>query len=141
MLNQGNALAGAASPLMPAPGTPVGGAQAPAIDTTPAPANTIVVAAVPSIERVPIIESNITRTKELNDTNWNAWKSSMKRIFGLCDLTDYVYGNVIRPDPAQDPIGAKNWDFNDSYAAMIICENISAAQKVYAGQDNKSFEV
>ena len=65
----------------------------------------------------------------------------MKHIFSLCDLSEYVLGNVIHPDPAHDPVGAKNWDFNDSYAAMLICENISALQKVYAGQDNKSYEV
>jgi hypothetical protein len=70
MLNQGNALAGATNPLTPAPGTPVGGAQAPAIATAPANANVVV--AVLSIEHVPIIESNITQTKELNNTNWNA---------------------------------------------------------------------
>jgi hypothetical protein len=63
MSNQGNALAGATSLLMPMPETPVRGAQAPA--------NANIVATVLSIEHVPIIESNITWT-ELNDTNWNA---------------------------------------------------------------------
>jgi hypothetical protein len=139
MSNQGNALAGAASPLTPAPGTPVGGAQAPAIAT--APANADIVTTVPSILCVPIVESNATRTKELTDANWSTWKGSMKHIFGLCDLSEYVLGNVIRPDPAHNPVGAKNWDFNDSYTAMLICENISDSQKVYAGQDNKSYEV
>jgi hypothetical protein len=60
---------GAASPLMPAPGTPVRGAQAPAITT--APANADVVATVLSILHVPIVESNTTRTKELTDANWS----------------------------------------------------------------------
>jgi hypothetical protein len=59
----------------------------------------------------------------------------------LCDLTEYVLGNIIHPNPVHDPISAKNWDFNDSYAAMLICENISVSQKVYMGQDNKSYEV
>ena len=104
MSNQGNAVAGAASPLTPAPGTPVGDAQAPTIATVP----TNVVATVPSILRVPIVESNATRTKELTDANWSTWKGSMKRIFGLCDLSEYVLGNIVRPDPAHDPVGAKN---------------------------------
>jgi len=66
MLNQGNTLMGAASLLMPTPGTPVRGAQASA--------NTNIVMTVPSpsIKHVPIIESNITQTKELHNTNWNA---------------------------------------------------------------------
>ena len=69
MSNQGNALAGAASPLTPAPGTPVGGAQAPAVTT--APANADVIMTVPSILRVPIVKSNATWTKELTDANWS----------------------------------------------------------------------
>ena len=54
MSNQGNALVGTASPLMPTPGTPAGGAQAPAIAT--APANADIVATVLSILRIPIVE-------------------------------------------------------------------------------------
>jgi len=64
MLNQGNALMGATSPLMPIPGTPVGGAQASA--------NINIIVIEPLIECVLIIESNITWTKELNNINWNA---------------------------------------------------------------------
>ena len=139
MLNQGNALTGAASSLTPAPGTSVRGAQASAIAITPA--NADVVAIVPLILRILIVESNATRTKELTDANWSTWKGSMKRIFGLCNLSDYVLSNVIHPDPMHDPVGAKNWDFNNSYMAMLICENISALQKVYAGQDNKFYKV
>ena len=71
----GNILTGAASLLMPVPGTPAGGTQAPV--------NANVITAVLSIKRILIIESNITWTKELNDMNWNAWKGSMKCIFGL----------------------------------------------------------
>jgi hypothetical protein len=58
---------GAASLLMPTPETPVRGAQAPANATTPANANIVTI--VPSIEHILIIESNITRTKELTNTN------------------------------------------------------------------------
>jgi len=120
---------GTTSPLMPAPGTPVGGAQAPAIATAPVNAN--VVMTVLSIIRVLIVESNTTQTKELTDMNWNTWKGSMKRIFGLCNLTKYVLSNVICPDPGHDPVSTKNWDFNDSYTAMLMCKNISVSQKVY----------
>ena len=61
MSNQGNTPVGATSLLTPPPRTPVGGAQAPT--------NTNVVAAVPLIDRIQIIESNITQTKELTDSN------------------------------------------------------------------------
>jgi hypothetical protein len=139
MSNQGNALAGAASPLMPAPGTSIRGTQAPANATTPVNAN--VVMTVPLIVHILIVESNTTWTKELTNMNWNTWKGSIKCIFGLCNLTKYVLSNVIHPNPMHDPVSTKNWDFNNSYAAMLICENISVSQKVYVGQDNKSYKV
>jgi hypothetical protein len=69
MLNQGNALVGAASPLTPAPGTPVGDAQAPTIAT--APANADVIATVPSILCILIVKSNATWTKKLTNANWS----------------------------------------------------------------------
>ena len=46
---------------MPTPGTPVRGTQAPA--------NANMITTVLSIKHFPIIKSNITWTKELNDTN------------------------------------------------------------------------
>jgi len=65
MLNQGNISAGTTSPLMPAPGTPVEGAQAPA--------NANIIATVLLIDRVAIIESTaIMQTREpLNNSNWS----------------------------------------------------------------------
>ena len=143
MLNQGNTIVSTASPLTPTPETPVGDAQASAIITTPAitTISTNVVTTVPSILHIPIVESNATQTKELTDANWSTWKGSMKRIFGLCDLSEYVLSNIVHPNPVHNPVGAKNWDFNNSYMAMLICENISASQKVYAGQDNKFYKV
>ena len=54
-------------------------------------------------------------------------------MFKLCKVTGYIFGNIARPDRTHDPEGADNWDFNDSYVAMLIYENISVAQKVHAG--------
>jgi len=62
-------------------------------------------------------------------------------MFSLCNVTEYVFGAIRRPHFAHDPIGAKNWDFNDLYAAMLIYENISTAQKIHVGQDNTAYEV
>jgi len=115
------------------------------LDSRPVSANinANIIATVPSVDYVPIIESTaITQTREpLNDMNWSVWKGSMKHMFSLCNVAKYVFGNIRRPDPAQDPVGTKNWDFNNSYAAMLIHENISTAQKVHMGQDNTSYEV
>jgi len=62
-------------------------------------------------------------------------------MFSLCNVTEYVFGDVQRPNSANDPVGARNWDFNDSYAAMLIYKNISTVQKVHVGQDNSAYEV
>ena len=135
MSNQGNVAAGTTSLLTPTPATPGGGAHTPI--------NANVVATVPLVNRVSIIESTaITRTREpLNDSNWSVWKGSMKHMFSLCNVTEYVFGAIRRPHFAHDPIGAKNWDFNDSYTAMLIYENILTAQKIHTGQDNTAYEV
>ena len=103
---------------MPAPGTPVEGAQAPA--------NANIIATVLLIDRVAIIESTaIMQTREpLNNSNWSIWKGSMKCMFSLYNVAEYVFGNVWRPNSIHDPIGARNWDFNDNYVAMLIYENI-----------------
>ena len=127
MSNQGNTLAGAASPLMPTPGTPVGGAQAPAIATTPA--NADIIMTVPSILRVPIVESNATRTKELTDVNWSTWKGSMKHIFSLYDLSEYVLGNIIRPDPMHDPVGVQRTGTSTTHTRLCLSAKISQPRK------------
>ena len=69
----------------------------------------------------------------LNDTNWNVWKGCMKCMFKLCKVLAYIFGDVERPDPTLDPISAENQGFNDSYAAILIYENILSSQKVYMG--------
>jgi len=87
MLNHGNAT-GTASLLTPAPPSPRG--------AQPHAANLIVITTVPTITQVSVCESiMITRTREpLNDTNWNVWKGSMKRMFKLCKVTGYIFGNI-----------------------------------------------
>ena len=62
-------------------------------------------------------------------------------MFSLCNVTEYVFRDVQRPDLANDLVGAQNWDFNNSYAVMLIYENISTAQKVHTGQDNSAYKV
>jgi len=107
------------------------------------PAPESVVSSISTIVRVPVNESTtITRTTDpLNNTNWAVWKGCMRRTFTLCEVAGYVYGDIERPDPTLDPVGAENWDFNDAYAGILIYENISSSQKVYAGQDCSAHEM
>ncbi len=62
-------------------------------------------------------------------------------MFKLCKVTGYIFGDIAQPNHAHDPEGTDNWDFNDSYVAMLIYENISAAQKVHVGQYNMAYDV
>jgi len=73
--------------------------------------------------------------------NWNVWKGCMKCTFKLCKVSAYVFGNVKRPDSMLDPVGTENWDFNDSYAAILIYKNILSSQKVHTGQDSTAHEM
>ncbi len=61
-------------------------------------------------------------------------------MFKLYKVTGYIFGNIAQPNRTHDPDGANNWDFNDSYAVMLIYENILVAQKVHVGQDNSAYE-
>jgi hypothetical protein len=74
----------------------------------------------PSIKLIRIKEySNVNKIADrdhLTDENWHEWKDRMKRVFGNCNITDYVYGVIKRPIEEEDPIGVSNWDKNDNWA-------------------------
>jgi hypothetical protein len=100
---------------------------------TPAPPATT----TPSITLVPTNESTmITRIKDvLDDTNWAIWRTRMRCMFKQCRVLEYIYGDIKKPDPTLNPVGAENWDLNDNYAGMLIFENISNSQKIHVGHD------
>ena len=89
----------------------------------------------PSITRVKAREgSAITKLSEpLNESNWMAWRERMKKVLRLCDVEIYAEGKIAPPD-ASDSIGAKNWDFNDNYAQVMIINNISSNEMVHVSQ-------
>ena len=134
-------------PIAIMPGGPAIIPGTPAPIAIPGPAQAIinpnVIATIPLVECVQIIENHHTCIRDaLSDTNWNIWKGDMKRVLGLCELEEYVFGDILeRPDPTLDPVSARNWSFNDKYAAMIICDNITSAQKIHVGQNNTAHEV
>lgn len=63
--------------------------------------------------------------------NWFEWSQSMDILFDLLDVNVYVQGKTPCPDAALDPVGAKNWRYNDTYAKLLIRSNISATEKVH----------
>ncbi len=52
--------------------------------------------------------------------NWPAWSKSMHLLFKLLKVKDYIYGTIPCPDAGEDPVGADNWEYNDTYAQMLI---------------------
>ena len=58
----------------------------------------------------------------------------------ICGVQDHVTRNVRRPDLALDPEGARNWDFNDTYAKVLIANNITTTQMVHISQSHTSQE-
>ena len=58
----------------------------------------------------------------------------------ICGVQDYVTRNVRHPDLALDPEGARNWDFNDTYAKVLIANNITTTQMVHISQSHTSQE-
>jgi hypothetical protein len=58
----------------------------------------------------------------------------------MCGVQGIVDGTVQRPDPAQDPEGAANWDFNDTYAKVLISNNVNTTQMVHISQSRTAYE-
>ena len=90
----------------------------------------------PSIQRVRASENQaITRTDDrLDDTNWTVWRHRLTLMLQICGVQGYALGTVQRPDPSQDPEGANNWDFNDTYARVLIANNVTTTQMVHISQ-------
>ena len=90
----------------------------------------------PSILRVRASENQaITRTEDrLDDTNWTVWRHRLTLMLQICGVQGYVTGTVECPDPGQDPEGASNWDFNDTYAKVLIANNVATNEMVHLSQ-------
>ena len=86
-----------------------------------------------SITRVSTKESAAVAklSEPLNDENWTVWRERMRRVLQLCEVEDYVDGQIPRPFDAME---ARNWDWNDNYAQVIIMNNISQEEMVHVGR-------
>ena len=61
-------------------------------------------------------------------------------MLNICRVQDYVEGKIPHPNLTQDPKGASNWDFNDTYVKVLIANNITRAQMMYIKRDQTSHE-
>jgi hypothetical protein len=62
------------------------------------------------------------------DKNWHEWKDRMKQVFTNCNITGYLIGTIKRLNEYDDPVGAHNWDKNDSWAQQVIIHNVTSSQ-------------
>ena len=104
----------------------------------PPPQNTTTPAASQAAAAAPLIfkggGSGITKIKETLEgkkSNWTTWSESMMMLFDLNDIVDFVVNWVPCPDRAHDPVGAKNWQYNNAYAKLCIDNNTAPSEKVH----------
>lgn len=58
----------------------------------------------------------------------------------LCGVKGYVTRENKCPDEAQDLEGAENWDFYDTYARVLISNNVISQQVIHISQSFTSQE-
>src|SRR5229473_4713866 len=73
---------------------------------------------IPAITRIRVQDhmGEIQQHNLLDDENWLSWCNDMMLTFNLCEIQDYVLGQIRCPNWDTDPIGADNWRYNDTYA-------------------------
>jgi len=76
----------------------------------------------------------ITKSGKILDNqhkNWSAWSQSMALLFKLFKVQGYVLGKITCPDPQDDPVGAENWGYNNTFAQLLITSNIAPSERVH----------
>ena len=99
----------------------------------------------PGARALPRVEPGVKRVRgnenaalikinePLDDTNWFNWRPHISLVLKLCGVYAHIKGEIARPDPVEDPVGADNWSFNDTYAQLLITINLTPSQMVYVG--------
>jgi gag-polypeptide of LTR copia-type len=54
-------------------------------------------------------------------------------VFTNCDINGYITDAIKRLIELDDPVGAHNWDKNDSWAQQVIIHNITSLQMNHVG--------
>jgi len=89
----------------------------------------------PTTARIHTAEgAAVTKSGKILDSqskNWSAWSQSMALLFKLFKVQGYVLGKVPCPDTQNDPVGAENWGYNDTFAQLLITSNIAPSERVH----------
>jgi len=71
------------------------------------------------------VGTTIQASLDTKASNWAHWSRLMMYLFNSFEVKSIVNGQLVCPDLVCDPVGAKNWMYNDNYAQMLITVNIS----------------
>ena len=75
-----------------------------------------------------------TKMEETLDTksgNWTSWSYLMNYLIQMVNIKDYIDSTLLCPDPAQDPIGASSWKYNNTCTQICITNNVSNELNVH----------
>ena len=104
----------------------------------PASSNTNAPVALQAAVAVPLIlkggGSGITKIEETLEgkkNNWTTWSKSMMTLFDLNDVVDFIISQVPHPERVHDPVGMKNWQYNNVYTKLCIDNNTAPSEKVH----------
>ena len=81
----------------------------------------------PTILLIKTCEGAITKLTGdgLTGPNWVTWRVRMMSLLTLCEVEQYVYGEILQPNKEEDPVGYDNWKKNDNYAKHLITQNVA----------------
>src|SRR6266702_7934143 len=74
----------------------------------------------PTIPLIKTHEGAITKLTGdgLTGPNWVTWHIRMMSLLALCEVEQYIHGEILQPNKEEDLVGYNNWKKNDNYAGV-----------------------
>lgn len=69
----------------------------------------------------------------LDGANWNLWHNDMHHILKVYKVLEYVEAAVLKQN-SDNPDALVTWEHNDSYAQILISNNITHEHKIHLGE-------
>src|SRR6266567_5157870 len=62
----------------------------------------------------------------------------MMSLLTVCEVEQYVYGEILQPNKEEDLVGYNNWKKNDNYAKHLITQNVADEPLVHIQHGSSS---
>src|SRR6267154_1367916 len=79
--------------------------------------------------------------EQLDETNWADWTRRLIPILEVCEVWEYVNGEIPEPNKDARPVSHKNWLSNHKVARLLILQNISKGQLQHINQNQTSNKI